>query len=473
MRASRCARFLVTDMRPDGLKQAHPLPFDKRAHNTIFRTIMTISFKELIDNPHLLHAISDAGYTAPTPVQTAAIPAALTGSDLCVCAQTGSGKTAAFLLPSLARIAAQRSNQSGKGARILVLTPTRELAQQVEENAKLYGQHFKWLRTVSLVGGTSYGFQTRMLAKPIDLIIATPGRLMDHMQQGRIDFSRLETLVLDEADRMLDMGFIDDIKKITAAMPATRQTLLFSATLDGAVGKLAQGITRDAQRIDIERSESHGKIDEFVYYCDDIRHKHRILDYLLRDTAIDQAVIFTATKAMSEELADALYEKGYAAHCLHGDMPQSWRNRTLRDLHSGRIKILVATDVAARGIDAERISHVFNFDLPKQPEDYVHRIGRTGRAGRHGIAITFSEVRDYVKVHKIESYIKRKLTEAEVEGMAPTRKKTVKKAPGKKPFGKSFNQKPFAKQGFGKGKAPAKSGERRKTSGKKAPRKPA
>ena len=396
---------------------------------------MTLSFSDLHLDKQLTTALTAAGYETPTPVQLESIPAVLNNQDLMVSAQTGSGKTAAFLLPTLQKLL-KRSEKSGKGPRALVLTPTRELAQQVEKNAQIYGKNMSWLRTVTLVGGTAFGQQIRALSHPIDLIVATPGRLMDHMRQGRIDFGRLEVLILDEADRMLDMGFIDDIETIVAATPVERQTLLFSATWDGMVGKLAQKLTQQPQKIDIAREEKQGKIDEQLLYCDDIRHKNRLLDHLLRDTSIDQAVIFTATKAMSEQLADELYEKGFSANCLHGDMPQGWRNRTLMDLRKGRIKILVATDVAARGIDVPTITHVINYDLPKQAEDYVHRIGRTGRAGRTGLAITFAEVNEYIKVHKIERYLNRKLPEQTITGMEPTRKRAGKIAnKGRRSFG--------------------------------------
>lgn len=386
---------------------------------------MSLSFSDLKLQSPLLTALAAAGYEQPTPVQLESIPAALANHDLMVSAQTGSGKTAAFLLPTLQKMI-KRSEKPGKGPRALVLTPTRELAQQVEKNAQIYGKNMPWLRSVTLVGGTSFGQQIRALSRPIDLIVATPGRLMDHMRQGRIDFSRLEVLILDEADRMLDMGFIDDIETIVAATPSERQTLLFSATWDGMVGKLAQKLTNQPEKIDIAREEKQGKIDEQLLYCNDSRHKNRLLDFILRDTSIDQAVIFTATKAMSEQLADRLYENGFSANCLHGDMPQGWRNRTLMDLRKGRIKILVATDVAARGIDVPTITHVINYDLPKQAEDYVHRIGRTGRAGRTGLAITFAEVNEYVKVHKIERYLNRKLPEQTIDGMEPTRKRVSK-----------------------------------------------
>ena len=393
---------------------------------------MSIKFADLNLDKNILSAVRSEGYESPTPIQAQAIPFALEGRDIMASAQTGSGKTAAFLLPTLQRLT-KRSEKPGKGPRALVLTPTRELAAQVEKNALAYAKNMRWFRTVSIVGGASFGYQTRTLSKPVDLIVATPGRLMDLMQSGKVDFARLEVLILDEADRMLDMGFIDDIETIVEATPTDRQTLLFSATWDGAVGKLARKLTKNPEIIEVERVDDQGKIEEQLLYCDDMRHKNRLLDHILRDANIDQCVIFTSTKAMTEVIADDLYEKGFAANCLHGDMPQGWRNRTLMDLRKGRCKILVATDVAARGIDVPTITHVINYDLPKQAEDYVHRIGRTGRAGRTGIAITFAEVNEYVKVHKIEKYIDRKLNEVTVEGMEPTRKR---KSAGGKPKGK-------------------------------------
>ena len=416
---------------------------------------MSIKFADLNLDKNILSAVRSEGYESPTPIQAQAIPFALDGRDIMASAQTGSGKTAAFLLPTLQKLT-KRSEKPGKGPRALVLTPTRELAAQVEKNALAYAKNMRWFRTVSIVGGASFGYQTRALSKPVDLIVATPGRLMDLMQSGKVDFARLEVLILDEADRMLDMGFIDDIETIVEATPTDRQTLLFSATWDGAVGKLARKLTKNPEIIEVERVDDQGKIEEQLLYCDDMRHKNRLLDHILRDANIDQCVIFTSTKAMTEVIADELYEKGFAANCLHGDMPQGWRNRTLMDLRKGRCKILVATDVAARGIDVPTITHVINYDLPKQAEDYVHRIGRTGRAGRTGIAITFAEVNEYVKVHKIEKYIGRKLPELTIEGMEPTRKR---KSVGGKPKGKGGwgdrksggwrgDKKP-AKEGFG------------------------
>ena len=398
---------------------------------------MTIQFADLNLDKNILSALQAAGYDSPTPIQAQSIPAALADKDIMASAQTGSGKTAAFLLPSLQKIV-KRSEKPGKGPRVLVLTPTRELAAQVEKNAQIYAKNMKWVRSVTLVGGSSFGQQIKAMSKPIDIIVATPGRLMDHMRSGRVDFDRLEVLILDEADRMLDMGFIDDIETIVAATPEDRQTLLFSATWDGAVGKLARKLTKNPEVIEIEREDKQGKIDEQLLYCDDKNHKNRLLDHILRDANIDQCVIFTSTKAMTEVLADELYEKGFAANCLHGDMPQGWRNRTLMDLRKGRCKILVATDVAARGIDVPTITHVINYDLPKQAEDYVHRIGRTGRAGRSGLAISFAEVNEYMAVHKIERYIGRKLPEITIEGLEPTRKRN-----------KNAERKPRGKGGFG------------------------
>ncbi|HHK5574624.1 TPA: DEAD/DEAH box helicase [Neisseria cinerea] len=409
---------------------------------------MSIKFADLNLDKNILSAVSSEGYESPTPIQAQAIPFALEGRDIMASAQTGSGKTAAFLLPTLQRLT-KRSEKPGKGPRALVLTPTRELAAQVEKNALAYAKNMRWFRTVSIVGGASFGYQTRALSKPVDLIVATPGRLMDLMQSGKVDFARLEVLILDEADRMLDMGFIDDIETIVEATPADRQTLLFSATWDGAVGKLARKLTQDPEVVEVERVDDQGKIEEQLLYCDDMRHKNRLLDHILRDANIDQCVIFTSTKAMTEVIADELYEKGFAANCLHGDMPQGWRNRTLMDLRKGRCKILVATDVAARGIDVPTITHVINYDLPKQAEDYVHRIGRTGRAGRTGIAITFAEVNEYVKVHKIEKYINRKLPELTIEGMEPTRKR------------KSASGKPKGKGGWGERKSGSWRGDKK------------
>jgi len=277
------------------------------------------------------------------------------------------------------------------------------------------------LRTACLVGGMPYGLQLKQLSRPVDIAIATPGRLKDHLDRGRLDLSRVEILVLDEADRMLDMGFVEDIDAIVARTPAGRQTLLFSATLDGVVGRLAQRVTRSPERIDIAASAAHTpQIEQRALYADNLPHKNRLLDALLRDTEIGQALVFTATKRSAEELSGALRAQGFTAGALHGDMRQRERNFTLQCLRDGRMRVLVATDVAARGIDVPGISHVINYDAPRQAEDYVHRIGRTGRAGRTGIAVTLLAHGEKHLVRSIERYTGSALRIAVIPGLEPT-----------------------------------------------------
>jgi superfamily II DNA/RNA helicase len=362
-------------------------------------------------------------------VQRAAIPAALAGTDLLVSSQTGSGKTAAFLLPALHRLAACAPAGRGTGPRILVLAPTRELALQVDKAARGYGDGQR-LRTACLVGGMPYGLQLKQLGKPVDIVIATPGRLKDHLDRGRVDLARLEVLVLDEADRMLDMGFVEDIEDIVARTPAARQTLLFSATLDGVVGRLAQRVTRAARRIDIAAGPAReSRIEQRALFADDLPHKTRLLDHLLRDAGIRQALVFTATKQSAEDLSGALREQGFSAGALHGDMRQRERNVTLQRLRDGRMRVLVATDVAARGIDVPGISHVINFDAPRQAEDYVHRIGRTGRAGRAGVAVTLLAHREKHLVHSIERFTGNALRVAVIPGLEPAKRSEPKMRP--------------------------------------------
>ena len=376
-------------------------------------------FASLGLSPLIVKAVVDAGYTEPTPVQTAAIPAALARQDLLVSAQTGTGKTAAFMLPALEALAVAPTIRS-YGPRMLVLTPTRELALQVTKAAETYGKFMRRVRVVSILGGMPYPVQNRLLKGPVDILVATPGRLLDHMRAGRIDFARLEILVLDEADRMLDMGFIEDIETVVAATPASRQTLLFSATLDGTVGALARKLTRDARRIEISNAQTrHENIEQVLHYADDQRHKMRLMDHYLRGVDVDQAIVFTSTKRAADEVADALSSQGFSAAALHGDMNQGQRNRTLGNVRRGNVKILVATDVAARGIDVQTITHVFNFDLPRVAEDYVHRIGRTGRAGRLGIAISLAGVRDHAQVKQIERLTAQSINVQVVPGLEP------------------------------------------------------
>ena len=406
-------------------------------------------FNQLGLHPALLAAVKASGYTEPTAVQAQAIPAALAGADLLVSAFTGSGKTAAFILPSLQRLSAEPAVK-GNGPRILVLTPTRELAMQVEQAATTYGSKLtKRLRVACLVGGMPYPLQMRKLQGPVDVVIATPGRLIDHLDRGRIDFKRLEVLVLDEADRMLDMGFIEDIEKIITRTPATRQTLLFSATLDGVVGNMARRITREPKRIQIApTAERRARIEQRALFADSLNHKTKLLDALLRDVDVKQALIFTSTKRAADDLSGVLREQGFSAQALHGDMNQTQRNRTLKGLVDGRTRVVVATDVAARGIDASGISHVINFDAPRQAEDYVHRIGRTGRAGRTGIAVTLVNHSERHLLRNIERFTGQQVKVDTIAGLEPSGRAEPRMPAGRR--GKPG--------GYGKAKHGARSG---------------
>jgi superfamily II DNA/RNA helicase len=276
----------------------------------------------------------------------------------------------------------------------------------------------------------------QLLSKNPEILVATPGRLIDHMESGKIDFSQLQILVLDEADRMLDMGFIEDIEKIVAATPESRQTMLFSATLDGTVGTMAKRITRDPLVIQIAGSASkHENIQQRVHFVDDLSHKNRLLDHLLRDESLDQAVVFTATKRDADTIADRLNIAGFAAAALHGDMHQGARNRTLDALRRGQVRVLVATDVAARGIDVPGITHVVNYDLPKFPEDYVHRIGRTGRAGRNGQAISLVNHAENINIKRIERFTKQLIPVDVIEGFEPKKTASAPRSAARKPGG--------------------------------------
>ncbi|GAB7536780.1 DEAD/DEAH box helicase [Burkholderia sp. 22PA0099] len=396
------------------------------------------TFESLGLSPEIVSALQAAGYVKPTPVQERAIPAGIAGRDLLVSSPTGSGKTAAFMLPAIERFAQvqktqaqqprepqsadrrQRRPQPVAKPQLLVLTPTRELAMQVTTAAANYGKHLRRLRTVSILGGVAYGQQLMLLAKNPEILVATPGRLLDHLERGRIDLSDLKILVLDEADRMLDMGFIDDIETIVAATPASRQTMLFSATLDGKIGSLTGRLLKDPERIEIvQKLEARTNIAQTVHYVDDRDHKDRLLDHLLRHESLDQAIIFTATKIDADNLAGRLADAGFESAALHGDLPQGARNRTIRALRERRVRVLVATDVAARGIDIPGITHVFNYDLPKFAEDYVHRIGRTGRAGRTGTAVSLVHHAEQGALKRIERFVRSPLPVNVVEGFEP------------------------------------------------------
>lgn len=416
------------------------------------------AFEVLGLSKNLLKSIAKTGYTTPTPIQAQSIPLAIAGRDLLLSAQTGSGKTAAFVLPILQLLSqepvAKGKNRQPKKVKALILTPTRELANQVSDSIRRYGSGMRDLFSVPLVGGSAYSGQIRALKKGVQIIIATPGRLLDHINAGRVDLTDLSMLILDEADRMLDMGFAEDIEAILQATPESRQTIMSSATWDGEVGNIAETFTKNPERINIKVETAH--IDEKVYFCDNFDHKNKLLEHLICDKDRQQAIIFTATKRSTEELAERLETWGHKVCYLHGDLPQGKRNRIVADLRSGRYQLVVATDVAARGIDLPNISHVFNYDLPRQVEDYVHRIGRSGRAGRTGIAINLCSRDDRRQFGNINRYLKREMPEAVVEGLEP---KFVENDRNKKSrFNDKFDKRgKSSRGGFGRSERFAKS----------------
>ncbi|WP_430232571.1 DEAD/DEAH box helicase [Nitrosomonas communis] len=390
-----------------------------------------MSFEDLNLHPSIIKAINELGYTSPTPIQQQAIPELIQGHDVMASAQTGTGKTAAFMLPALHRLATPTKVQ-GRGPRILVLTPTRELALQVSDAASKYGKYLSRIKVVSILGGMSYFLQNKLLSQTVDILVATPGRLIDHIQRGRIDFSRLEMLVLDEADRMLDMGFVHDVESIASTTPASRQTLLFSATLDSTIDKIAARLLKSPKRIQVASQRAKlENIEQRLHYVDDLLHKNKLLDHLLRDQSLKQAIVFTATKRDADDLADDLAAQGHEVGALHGDMSQRERTRTLTKLRNGRLRILVATDVAARGIDIADITHVINFDLPKFAEDYVHRIGRTGRAGASGIAVSFASGKDSISLKRIERFTGQRIIPSVIPGIEPKFKPRIRQNEGK------------------------------------------
>jgi superfamily II DNA/RNA helicase len=406
-----------------------------------------VSFQAFNLDARLLSAIEKLNYTKPTDIQREAIPVVLEGRDLMASAQTGTGKTAAFMLPTLHKLLTTQA-KPGRGPRILVLTPTRELAQQVTDAVRDFGKGSP-LKAGAIVGGVSYMQQEKLLAAPLDILVATPGRLMDHMNRGRVDFSRLELFILDEADRMLDMGFIDDIETIIAKLPADRQTLLFSATLEGDVDRIAKQLLKNPARIQIASSKTkHESIEQTILVADDMRHKTALLGGILEDTSVYQAVIFVATKHSADNVADIIKNMGHTASALHGDMRQNVRSRVIEKMHHGKIRVLVATDVAARGLDVKGITHVINFDLPRVSEDYVHRIGRTGRAGATGKAISLVGPQDWMNLTRIERLTGQPITEIKIEGLEPRSSRPLKpQAANHKPSNNSRRRAPSQDRG--------------------------
>lgn len=376
-----------------------------------------MSFSELGLSDHLLRAVQKKGYDTPTAVQQKAIPMVLSRRDVMAAAQTGTGKTAAFVLPVLQNLSVGDVATSNS-VRALVLTPTRELAAQVAASVATYGQYLP-LRSAVVFGGVKINPQIKRLRSGVDILVATPGRLLDLYQQNAIRFSKLEVLVLDEADRMLDMGFIDDISKIMSLLPKHRQTLLFSATFSNDIRRLAGGILRNPVQIDASpRNTTAARVKQVVFEVDKGR-KSALLSHLIRSGGWDQALVFTRTKQDADRLAMQLETDGITALAIHGDKRQGVRTRVLAKFKAGDVRILVATDVAARGLDIEQLPHVVNFELPKVAEDYVHRIGRTGRAGSAGEAISLVSADEVKLLAAVETLIQQRITREQEVGFVP------------------------------------------------------
>ena len=382
-----------------------------------------MSFATLGLSQGLLDAVSKEGYTEPTPIQKQAIPAVLEGHDLLAAAQTGTGKTAAFTLPLLHKLLADigdAGSQARRHVRVLVLVPTRELAAQVADSVRTYGRNLPSIRTAVIFGGVNINPQIDMLRRGVDIVVATPGRLLDHVSQRTVDLSKIEVLVLDEADRMLDMGFIHDIKRVINLLPRQRQNLLFSATFSPEIRKLAEGLMRNPVSIDIApRNSAAESVSQRVIFVEKTQ-KAGLLAYIVSRGNWKQTLVFTRTKHGANRLAERLEKDGITTAAIHGNKSQGARTRALADFKSGAVRVLVATDIAARGLDIDQLPHVVNYELPNVPEDYVHRIGRTGRAGATGEAISLVAADERGELKDIERLLKRTISVVEVEGYTPT-----------------------------------------------------
>ena len=403
-----------------------------------------MTFKELNLSAPLLRAVQEAGYETPSPIQAAAIPPVLAGRDLMGCAQTGTGKTAAFALPMLDRLTANPPRRKG-AIRALILTPTRELALQIGESFDAYGKYLN-LRSTVIFGGVGQAPQVEALKKGVDILVACPGRLNDLIGQGFIDLSDLEIFVLDEADRMLDMGFAQDIEHIAGETRWRKQTLLFSATLEGdAIQDFAERLLEDPVEVSANPStRERKKIHQWYYRADDLEHKTALLVHLLKQPEATRSIVFVRKRERVHELANWLREAGINNCYLEGEMVQGKRNEAIKRLTEGRVNVLVATDVAARGIDIPDVSHVFNFDMPRSGDTYLHRIGRTARAGRKGTAISLVEAHDHLLLGKVGRYIEepikaRVIDELRPKTRAPSEKQTGK--PSKKVLAKRAEKK--------------------------------
>jgi ATP-dependent RNA helicase RhlE len=354
-------------------------------------------------------ALTDRGHVVPTPIQARAIPELLAGKDVLGIAQTGTGKTAAFALPILHRLSRSRGNTGARSPRALILAPTRELAIQIGEEFRAYGRHLNLRHTV-IFGGVNQRPQVNALARGVDILVATPGRLLDLMGQRRLGLEAVEVLVLDEADRMLDMGFVRDVRRIIQAVPKARQSLLFSATMPGEIARLSGEILIDPLRVEVTpQATPIERIEQGLYHVP-AAGKGALLARILDDSALSRVIVFTRTKHRANRVAGQLYKGGVAAEAIHGNKSQGARQRALKRFRDGDARVLVATDIAARGIDVDGVSHIINFELPNEPESYVHRIGRTARAGAGGVALSFCDPAERAYLRDIEQLIRRRLT---------------------------------------------------------------
>ncbi len=425
-----------------------------------------MSFDSLGLAEPLVRAVREQGYTTPTPIQSQAIPAVLSGGDLLAGAQTGTGKTAGFTLPMLHRLAAGAPKRDAKGRpviRALILTPTRELAAQVEESVRLYGKYLP-LTSMVMFGGVGMQPQVDRLRRGVDILVATPGRLLDHHQQGTLDLSHVEIFILDEADRMLDMGFIHDIKKVLAIVPKQKQSLLFSATFSDDIKALAERLLNRPQLIEVARRNATAETIAQKIHPVGRERKKELLAHLIRQGDWHQVLVFTRMKHGANRLAEYLNDHRISAMAIHGNKSQGARTKALADFKSGDLQVLVATDIAARGIDIDQLPHVVNFELPNVPEDYVHRIGRTGRAGAEGQAVSLVCVDEEQFLRDIEKLIKRSIPKETVPGFEPPA--------GEKPepivLGRRMTIGVGAGASAGKGGRPGGNSSGRNTSGRSA-----
>ncbi len=376
-----------------------------------------MSFKNFGLLTQLLTAVNEMGYTSPTPIQSQAIPLILEGSDLMACSQTGTGKTAGFTLPLLQNLH-KNTRDTRRIVRSLILTPTRELAMQVQESVKDLGRHMPF-KSIAIFGGVSINVQIDRLKQGVDIIVATPGRLLDLISQKVIDLSQVEILVLDEADRMLDMGFINDIRKILGMLPKKRQNLLFSATFSDDIKRLANGLLHSPKMIAATKSNSAAEgVTQTVHPVDN-KNKRALLSHLISSNNWKQVLVFTRTKHGANRLSEQLTGDGIVSSAIHGNKSQSARTKALDDFKKGNVRVLVATDIAARGLDIEQLPHVINFELPQVPEDYVHRIGRTGRAGNNGEAVSLVCIDEHKLLHDIEKLLNRKIQQVIIPNFEP------------------------------------------------------